>query len=172
MMKRLTKLFLFLFMIFPHIVLSQGVDFSGYCVNFLTYQSLKSEFADMFGIDKNLFLRILRLRFRGGLDVGWDSKFYAECEMSGIYHSANLFVNLAELFLRRQILKLRWNLKSGERFGLFHFIDRLYFTKNFEVGNLTIGRRRISWGTGRIWNPTDLFSPINPANFTKLRKTV
>ncbi len=33
-----------------------------------------------------------------------------------------------------------------------------------------IGRQRIAWGTGRIWNPTDLFNPINPASFDKIEK--
>jgi hypothetical protein len=36
--------------------------------------------------------------------------------------------------------------------------------------DITIGRQRISWGTGRIWNPTDLFNPINPASYDKIEK--
>ncbi len=27
---------------------------------------------------------------------------------------------------------------------------------------LTVGRQRIAWGSGRIWNPTDRFNPIDP----------
>lgn len=36
--------------------------------------------------------------------------------------------------------------------------------------DLTLGRQRIAWGSGRIWNPTDLFNPLNPANFSKIEK--
>ena len=27
---------------------------------------------------------------------------------------------------------------------------------------LTVGRQRIAWGSGRIWNPTDRFNPVSP----------
>jgi len=34
----------------------------------------------------------------------------------------------------------------------------------YEHGNVQfkIGRQRIAWGSGRIWNPTDRFNPVNP----------
>jgi hypothetical protein len=35
---------------------------------------------------------------------------------------------------------------------------------------MIVGRQRIQWGSGRIWNPTDLFSPINPASYDKIEK--
>ena len=44
-------------------------------------------------------------------------------------------------------------------------VDRLYldFVKNdLEV---TVGRQRISWGTCWVWNPTDLFNPLNVLDF-------
>ena len=30
---------------------------------------------------------------------------------------------------------------------------------------MTIGRQRIAWGTAWVWNPTDLFNPLNVLNF-------
>jgi hypothetical protein len=44
-------------------------------------------------------------------------------------------------------------------------VDRLYldFVKNdFEV---TVGRQRIAWGSCWVWNPTDLFNPLEVLNF-------
>lgn len=36
----------------------------------------------------------------------------------------------------------------------------------FETQRVTLkaGRQRIAWGTGKIWNPTDTFNPINPTS--------
>ena len=63
---------------------------------------------------------------------------------------------------------------SGNRWDLDHiFIDndklygrinvyRLYLNLDFRHVDVTAGRQRIAWGTGRLWNPTDLFNPISP----------
>lgn len=39
---------------------------------------------------------------------------------------------------------------------------RLYIRASSRKANLTVGRQRIAWGTGRLWNPTDLFNPVSP----------
>ncbi len=39
---------------------------------------------------------------------------------------------------------------------------RLYLRASGEAADLCIGRQRIAWGTGRLWNPTDLFNPVSP----------
>jgi hypothetical protein len=39
---------------------------------------------------------------------------------------------------------------------------RLYFRAVSRSADITIGRQRIAWGTGRLWNPTDLFNPTSP----------
>jgi hypothetical protein len=44
-------------------------------------------------------------------------------------------------------------------------IDRLwidYYKNNLQV---TLGRQRVAWGTCWVWNPTDLFNPLNVLNF-------
>jgi hypothetical protein len=70
----------------------------------------------------------------------------------------------------RQAVTLRWQPVDDEHFTMQHYVDRLYFRQNLEWGSLIAGRQRIQWGTGRIWNPTDLFNPINPASFDKIEK--
>lgn len=148
----------------------QSLKFSGYFADFVIYQKIKDDFAVRFGLDKNLFLNFGRIRLRPEFEYEWGGGVYVEYEIDALYNSSNLFFNFAEIGTRRQILKLRWNLANGSKFSTFHFIDRLYFKKDFGNLNLTLGRQRISWGTGRIWNPTDLFNPINPANFSKIEK--
>jgi hypothetical protein len=38
--------------------------------------------------------------------------------------------------------------------------DRVYLKLYSEVANLTVGKQRIAWGSGTIWNPTDIFNPF------------
>ena len=35
---------------------------------------------------------------------------------------------------------------------------------------LTLGRQRIAWGSGRIWNPTDRFNPVQPTALEQEQK--
>jgi hypothetical protein len=91
--------------------------------------------------------------------------------MAGLYFTAeNIFLLESGEKTNRQIFDLTWNIVNSNHYILNHFIDRLYFRQDFTWGNIVLGRQRISWGTGRIWNPTDLFNPINPANFSKIEK--
>ena len=39
---------------------------------------------------------------------------------------------------------------------------RAYLKLSAKNTDLTAGCQRIAWGTGRLWNPTDLFNPISP----------
>ncbi|MFH1542084.1 MAG: hypothetical protein ABIE84_03220 [bacterium] len=37
--------------------------------------------------------------------------------------------------------------------------DQVYIKAYSKTGNITIGKQRIAWGTGYIWNPTDVANP-------------
>ena len=37
--------------------------------------------------------------------------------------------------------------------------DKYYLKANLDFLSLTAGKQRIAWGTGYIWNPTDVFNP-------------
>lgn len=47
---------------------------------------------------------------------------------------------------------------------LHHNLDRLLFRWQTPDFSLTVGRQALSWGTGRLWNPTDLVSPFSPTD--------
>lgn len=47
---------------------------------------------------------------------------------------------------------------------LHHNLDRLLVRWQTRAFALTVGRQAISWGTGRLWNPTDLVSPFSPTD--------
>ena len=86
------------------------------------------------------------------------------------FNAQNIFLGSAIGKTKTQIIRMNWIPINENNFRLNHFIDRLYFKQNFKAGNIILGRQRISWGTGRTWNPTDLFNPNNPANFSKIEK--
>ena len=47
---------------------------------------------------------------------------------------------------------------------LQHNLDRLLVRWQTSELALTVGRQAVSWGTGRLWNPTDLLSPFAPTD--------
>jgi hypothetical protein len=164
--------YIFLFVIFIVNISSQPkINFSGYAEDLAVFESLKKELADLYGADKNQFLNLTRLRLRASAKLWKNSRIETEYEIDGLYF--NLTENLqlgTSGKTNRQIVKLRWTPVNEKHFQLTHFIDRLYLWQGFKSGSVDIGRQRISWGTGRVWNPTDLFNPINPASYYKIEK--
>ena len=54
--------------------------------------------------------------------------------------------------------------ESDKSLGYFE-VDRLwidYYKNNLQM---TFGRQRVAWGTCWVWNPTDLFNPLNVLDF-------
>lgn len=49
-------------------------------------------------------------------------------------------------------------------------VYRAYLQLDFAQANVVAGRQRIAWGTGRIWNPTDLFNPISPLQIERSQR--
>lgn len=144
---------------------------SGYAEDLPVFQHLKKEIADLHGSDKNQFLNLTRLRLRASADLWKNSRIEGEYEIDGLYFSSANDLELGTSGkTNRQIVKLRWTPVNEKNFQLIHFIDRLYWRQGFKSGSIVFGRQRISWGTGRIWNPTDLFNPINPASYYKIEK--
>ena len=65
----------------------------------------------------------------------------------------------------RDWVDLDWTLwDEGKTLGYLE-VDRLWV--DWIKGNLeaTVGRQRIAWGTAWVWNPTDLFNPLNVLDF-------
>ncbi|MFC2133465.1 hypothetical protein ACFLR4_04995 [Bacteroidota bacterium] len=145
--------------------------FSGYAFDLPIYSSSNEQIAQMFNMEKNQFVNLTRIRLRPTLYM-WDgARINIEYEISSVYSasSGNIFFSATGIN-RRQLIDLTWTPVTGNNFTISHFIDRFYFRQGFEFGNIIIGRQRISWGTGRVWNPMDLFNPISPTTFYKLEK--
>ncbi len=63
---------------------------------------------------------------------------------------------------QRRIVELGGSLAMGSAWRLEHNLDRLAVKVALPFGDLTVGRQVLSWGTGRLWNPTDVLSPFPP----------
>ena len=146
------------------------VEFSGYVVDFPIYQRATPFVALLSDTEQDQFLNMVRLRLRPTVQL-WDGAFLAlEHEVSALYRSTAQYVAESSTRRRGQLLDLAWNPVNRENVSVTHFVDRLFLRQTSDVGDFTVGRQRISWGTGRVWNPTDLFNPINPATFSKIEK--
>ena len=162
----------FLLLFFICTVISKAqFDFSGYVVNLPIYQRSNENLSRLFGIKKDMFMDLTRVRLRPVLYLGDNSRINAEYEISALYfNTIGSFLIVPSEKTSRQLVKLTWNPINEKNYSVVHFIDRLTFKQSFTNGSVEIGRQRISWGTGRVWNPTDLFNPINPAAYYKIEK--
>ena len=145
-------------------------SFSGYAVDFPVYQRTNSVLAGFTGVPAEQFLNITRLRLRPSLTQGENLQLALEYELSALYASQQAPPLVRTRSANGQLVDLTWTLAEGEHFTAVHFIDRLHATWWFDEGEAVLGRQRIAWGTGRVWNPTDLFNPISPTAFAKLEK--
>jgi len=146
------------------------LDFSGYTVHYPSYQCLYPTAAGLFRVDRHATAVLSRVRLKPQLLFSRYGRVTIEYEISGLYHSSKPLFPLPIDETNRQLFDLTWNPVSEEHYILIHTVDRCYYRYEPSFGEIVVGRQRISWGTGRIWNPTDLFNPINPASFEKIEK--
>jgi hypothetical protein len=160
-----TYLFLLLFLnpVFAQI----ETEFSGYLLDLPVYQKSNLQLP---GFEEEVFLNLTRLRLRPTLYFGNHSRLALEWEANAVLQNAANLFTIGPGKTNRQLFDWRWYPVQEDYLTITHFIDRLYFRHDFSFGNLVIGRQRVAWGTGRLWNPSDLFNPINPASFFKIEK--
>ncbi|MBE0644154.1 MAG: hypothetical protein IH600_08750 [Bacteroidetes bacterium] len=167
---RIRGLAAILFMLLAYPAISQvDFEFSGYVVELPMYQRLPSQLATFGNLEQDMAVSLTRLRLRPTLRLWEGASFALEHEADLLYSSQDLLFGATSDMTNRQAVDLRWHPMEGE-VSLQHYVDRLYFRQNLTWGSIVAGRQRIQWGTGRIWNPTDLFNPINPASFDKIEK--
>ncbi len=145
-------------------------DFSGYIMELPVYEHLQPTLAQLSNSQSSEFTNLARARLRPTLHIGDNTKIGLEYEIDALYFLQNTVFSLNSPTPVRQAVSLHWQPVTKKHFTASHYIDRLYFDHDFSFGKLVLGRQRISWGTGRVWNPTDIFNPINPANFGKIEK--
>ena len=170
------KIFFFVFIIIVTKIFAQvEFDYSGYIVNMPVYNFKSFDtlpFTNNSKYTLKNFVDITRFRFRPVVYLWEGARVNLEYESNFIYNDVSdfMFNYGSSVNNSKQLVDLNWEITKSGNLRINHFIDRFYFKQDFEFGNIILGRQRIAWGTGRIWNPLDLFNPINPANFTKIEK--
>ena len=119
------------------------------------------------GINERLYDHLLHLRL--------NTKYYATQNLTAAMElrfrtfygeSAYKIPNYRELIqTARDFVELDFFLWDTKYSIGYLEIDRLYL--DFVENNLevTVGRQRIAWGTCWVWNPTDLFNPLEVLDF-------
>ncbi len=153
------------------IAMPDRISGSGYGLTFPIFQRYPELLRQLLGLKETLLFDITRLRLRPTVRLWRGAKIRLEYEMDFVVSPDSIPLNpFYDATFGGQLLDLRWLPVDEAKFKFFHFIDRLFFQQRFAGWRITLGRQRISWGTGRIWRPMDLFNPINPLRFDKLER--
>ena len=145
-------------------------DLDGYVVNVPACLRLNETLSSLFALDRNSWMDVSRLRMRPMMHWSENGYFALEYEADLTYQSEPMLRLVPAAAGRREYFDLSWELEKSDRWQMMHGIDRLYLRQELGVFDISVGRQRIAWGSGRIWNPTDLFNPINPTTFSKIEK--
>ena len=59
-------------------------------------------------------------------------------------------------------LEMQQTISTGTTNGWGHGAYRAWVGVEDERGAVRVGRQRVAWGTGKLWNPTDVLNAFNP----------
>jgi hypothetical protein len=169
-MRKIVILIVIIALYIPRIYSQVDYSFSGYITDLPVYSINNGELANLASMEQYQFTNLTRLRLRPEIYFTSTTRLNIEYEVDADYSKKNSISLINQTSTNRQIFNLKWILINQDNIVISHYIDRLYLRQGFDWGNITIGRQRISWGVGRVWSPTDLFNPVNPANFGKIEK--
>lgn len=171
-MKKKSVFLIFLFLSFSNVYSQISPKFEGYLYELPAVTGIPEMYKMIPGAaieDDYMWSNSTRLRLRPELEFGYSGRLTLHYEIS-MSASQYLFTLPNFDMTNRQAVDLNWKIADGEKYYINHFIDRLYYKHMFDFGEVIIGRQNIAYGVGRIWQPTDLFNPLNPANYTKFEK--
>lgn len=71
---------------------------------------------------------------------------------------------------RTRFLDLESELSNGSNYRVTHGLDRLSARWSTDTIQITLGRQPVSWGSGLIWTPTDVFAGFSPTEIDRDEK--
>ena len=164
---RLVAAALFFFIATCALADGEAVMFKGYYKNLLMQSRTVFPQAENYTLDLNR----LRLEVRGrpadwlGFEVQYDNE-----ALLGSYLDTAQFAQL-KAARATTYWDLEGNYVDSQSLLLRHRVHRSFVSLNTAAVDATLGRQRIAWGSGRMWNPTDLFNPYNPAQLERNERT-
>ncbi len=158
-------------------------EFDGYVFDMPSYQKFPPAFKNDFFkeliapdlVQDDFYMNLTRIRARPSVEFGKNSRITMQYEFDALISKVYLPYLGSTDKTNRQLFDLNWNISDDKVYQdvkliANHYIDMLYYKHFFDFGEFVLGRQVISWGVGRVWQPTDMFNPINPANFAKLER--
>ena len=115
-------------------------------------------------VDGNLDLRLLYRRDLGRWEAIVDYSLIAIGGDAFEFNESGRFGALDQTPVDDDLraLELTWTLDRGDRHRVYQRFDRLALRYRADRWNLTVGREAVSWGSGKVFNPLDLFAPFAP----------
>ena len=143
---------------------------SGYVLTLPVYQRYGDDQLILPGLPSSQVTELTRLRLRAPIPLGETTYLQVETEAAFEYASEGRFGLQNTSYRSRQMADLTTEILTGQKVKGLALIDRLFLRFDLLGVDIMAGRQRISWGVGRVWSPTDLFNPINPAILGKIEK--
>lgn len=139
------------------------VQFKGYYKNLLV--NSRTAFPQEEGYTLDLNRLRLELRGRPRAWLGYEIQYDHEALLGSYLDTAQF----AQLKTAKPITY--WDLEDAylDRGSVYarHRLYRGFVSVNATAADLRLGRQRIAWGSGRLWNPTDLLNPHNPTQLER-----
>lgn len=127
-----------------------------------------------FFTDEPYLLNLSRLRTRGLVHVGRDVHGEVWLDTEGLLGD---YLRTAEFQQSQQLERvsptwfdLSWTVSDDRNHVIRQRLFRAFATAYLDQVRVTVGRQRIAWGTGFVWNPTDLLNPIDPTAIEREEK--
>lgn len=143
------------------------LTFKGYYKNLLTHARTAFPQDESYTLDLNR----LRLEARGR-PAGWLG-YEMQYDNEALLGSYLDTVQFAQLKAARPATyrDMESNYVDNKSLLMRHRVRRGFVSLNTAAADMYLGRQRIAWGSGRMWNPTDLFNPYNPAQLERDERT-
>jgi hypothetical protein len=91
--------------------------------------------------------------------VGMRNRFLA----GGLIHTIPQYADV--LSADDGFADLSWNIFNGDGMVFNTSFDRAYIDLTFQTVQVKIGRQRVNWGIGLVWNPNDIFNAFSYIDF-------
>jgi len=144
---------------------SWGIDFKGY------FKSL-SVVSETFQ-DERYFLDVSRLRLQPTVRYGENLVFRLELDnqfLVGDYLKTEEFEYVKKI-PSRTWLDMDQTVIDDDNFYWKLIFYRAFLSYYSDWADVSVGRQRFAWGTGKFFNPTDLLNPYDPTQIERQERT-
>lgn len=113
-------------------------------------------------LDQNLDLRMMWQVHRG--DFSFTAHHTTSWLQGDTVANGALQSNINPLISNddTRVADLTWNLDTGKNHAAWHRFDRLALQYQHDDWSVTVGRQAVSWGSGLVFQPMDMFNPFTP----------